>query len=71
MQTQNQILTILNKMQKDLTEVKKKIEDLEPVYGSDAWWDWSDKRAMDDIKAGRYTTVRSKKELVKFMDSLK
>ena len=67
----NQILNILSQIQKDLADVKKKIEDLEPIYGSDAWWKWSDKKAMDDIKAGRYTTVRSKKELSKFMGSLK
>ena len=67
----NQIINILSQIQKDLADVKKKIEDLEPMYGSDAWWKWSDKKAMDDIKAGRYTTVGSKKELVKFMGSLK
>ena len=71
MQTQNQILTILNKIQKDLAEVKRKVDDLEPVYGSDAWWKWSDKRAMDDIRKGCYTTIRSKKELSEYMDSLK
>lgn len=71
MQTQNQILTVLNKIQKDLADVKKKIEDLEPVYGSDAWWKWSDERALKDIKEGRYTTVHSKEELIKHLDSLK
>jgi len=67
----NQILNILSQIQRDLADVKKKVEDLEPVYGSDAWWKWSDKKAMEDIKVGRYTTVRSKKELSKFMGSLK
>jgi len=67
----NQILNILSQIQKDLADVKKKIEDLEPIYGSDAWWKWSDKKAMEDIKTGRYTTVGSKKELSKFMGSLK
>ena len=67
----NQIINILSQIQKDLADVKKKIDDLEPMYGSDAWWKWSDRKAMDDIKAGRYTAVRSKEELVKFTDSLK
>lgn len=55
----NQILNILSQIQRDLADVKKKVEDLEPAYGSDAWWKWSDKKAVEDIKAGRYTTVRS------------
>lgn len=67
----DQVLTILNQIQKDLADIKRKVNDLEPVYGSDAWWDWSDKRADEDIKAGRYTTVRSKKELSQFLNSLK
>lgn len=67
----DQVLTILNQIQKDLADIKKKVNDLEPVYGSDAWWEWSDKQAVEDIKAGHYTTIRSKKELSKFLNSLK
>lgn len=67
----DQVLTILNQIQKELADIKRKVEDLEPVYGSDAWWKWSDEMALKDIKNGHYTAIRSKGELTKFLDSLK
>ncbi len=38
-----------------------------PKYGSDAWWEESDRKAMEDIKNGRYTSITNKKELKKFL----
>ena len=70
MQMQNQILTILNKIQKDLADVKRKLEDLEPVYGSDAWWKWSDVEALKEIRQGKGTVIRNRKELDKFFKSI-
>ena len=46
-------------------------EEGEPEYGTDAWWEWSDAKAMEDIKHGRYTTLKTKDELQTFLDSLK
>lgn len=66
----DQVLTILNQIQKDLADVKRKIEDLEPVYGSDAWWKWSDAKALEEIKEGKGTVIKNKKELDKFFKSL-
>ena len=45
-------------------------EEGEPEYGTDAWWEWSDAQAMDDIKHGRHTTIRNKEELKAFFDNL-
>lgn len=45
-------------------------EEGEPEYGTDAWWEWSDKRAMEDIQAGRTVRIASKKELKEFFDKL-
>ncbi|OGG03246.1 hypothetical protein A2W14_07020 [Candidatus Gottesmanbacteria bacterium RBG_16_37_8] len=67
----NQIITILTKIRKDLTEVKKKLEDLEPVYGSNIWWDWSDHRAIKDYQEGNYKKVSSKNKLKKLLQSFK
>lgn len=66
----NQILTILSQIQKDLADIKRRVEDLEPVYGSRAWWLWSDAQALKDIKEGKGTVIRDKKELDKFFKSL-
>ena len=46
-------------------------EEGEPEYGTDAWWEWSDAQALEDIKEGRYTTVKTKEELQTFLDRLK
>ena len=42
----------------------------EPEYGTDAWWAWADQKGMEDVKAGRHTTIRNKKELKAFFDHL-
>jgi hypothetical protein len=42
----------------------------EPEYGTDAWWEWADQQGMEDVKAGRHTTIRNKKELKEFFDNL-
>ncbi len=46
-------------------------EEGEPEYGTAAWWEWSDTKAMEDIKHGRYTTLKTEEELQTFLDSLK
>jgi hypothetical protein len=67
----SQVISILTQIQKDLTEVKKKLENLEPAYGSEAWWKWSNSRAAKDYKEGRYKEISSKKELNSLLKTLK
>jgi len=69
--TIDEILVRLDLLTKEVKAIKAKLIEEEPPYGSDEWWEWSDKKAMEDIKAGRYTTVHDKKELQQFLDSLK
>lgn len=66
----DKILSILDALKVEIKELKSKTQK-EPPYGSDEWWEWSDKKAMEDIKAGRYKTFKSVKELTKHLDSLK
>ncbi|MBI3289822.1 hypothetical protein HYZ78_00315 [Candidatus Microgenomates bacterium] len=68
--TTKEILTILRYLKKEINLLREKF-DAEPPYGSDAWWEWSDKKAEEDIRTGRYTKVSNKKELQKYLDSLK
>jgi hypothetical protein len=46
-------------------------EALEPLYGSDIWWKWSDEKALNDIKNGRYVGFKTPEELQRHLDSLK
>ena len=46
-------------------------EEIEPDYGSDAWWEKEIHEGLDDIKHGRYVTLKTPDELQQFLDSLK
>ena len=65
------ILSRLDSLSKDIRAIKTRLISDEPEYGSDAWWEWSDKKALEDVEAGRYTEITSKKELHAFLDELK
>lgn len=69
--TFEEILSRLDQLTEEVFAIKVKLFDKEPPYGSDEWWEWSDRKAMEDIKAGRVTTIRNKKELQQFFNSLK
>lgn len=66
-----EILFRLDELTKEVRAIKTKLFQGEPPYGSEAWWEWSDKKALDEIKQGKYTELRNKKELNAFLDSLK
>lgn len=67
--TISQIISRLDQLTRDVKTIKSKII-TKPTYGSDEWWEWSDKKAIEDIKRGRTVTIKSKKELNEFFDSL-
>lgn len=65
------ILSRLDKLARDMEVIKERLLQEEPEYGSDAWWEWSDKKALEDIRAGKYTEISTVKELQIHLDSLK
>ena len=69
--TIEEILVHLNTLTKEVKEIKAKLFEKEPPYGSDEWWKWSDKRALAEIKAGKGTKIHNKKELNAFFKNLK
>lgn len=64
------ILAKLDLLAEQMTTMNEKLQG-SPSYGSDAWWEWSEKKACEDIRSGRYTTLQSKKELQEYLSSLK
>ena len=68
--TAKSILSELRELKQQVIRLSEKLE-AAPPYGSPEWWKWSEKRSDEDIKAGRYTTLRNKKELQEFLHSLK
>lgn len=69
--TLDKILRTLIDLKKEVAKLTEKIEQVEPVYGSDEWWAWSDKKAMEDIKAGRGVSFNNIDDMQKYLDSLK
>ena len=43
--------------------------EIEPPYGSDEWWKWSDAKATEDIKNGRVKKFKSVDEAIKWLNS--
>lgn len=68
--TINTIQARLDELTKEVKAIKARLFEEEPPYGSDAWWKWSDKKAQEDIKAGKGTKIANKKELDAFFKRL-
>ena len=50
--------------------IDKVLAVLPPKYGSDAWWEKSDREAVKQLKAGKGTTIHNKNELDAFFRKL-
>ncbi len=69
--TIEEILTRLDKLTREIKAIKTKLFEEEPPYGSDEWWENEINEGLRDIKNGKYTELRSRKELQTFLKSLK
>lgn len=67
--TFQEIVSKLDQLNKEVQAIKNKLFEGEPAYGSNEWWEWSDKRAQADIKAGRVVTFDSVGEAIKWLNS--
>ena len=67
--TFQEILSRLDKLTRDVHAIKARLFENEPPYGSDEWWEWSDKKALEDIKAGRVVKFDSAKDAIKWLKS--
>lgn len=69
--TINEIFSRLDELTKAVKKISAKLFEKEPPYGSDEWWEWSDEKALKEIKAGKGTKIRNKKELDAFFKNLR
>ncbi|OGD98816.1 hypothetical protein A3A49_00690 [Candidatus Curtissbacteria bacterium RIFCSPLOWO2_01_FULL_38_11b] len=44
-------------------------QEVEPPYGSDEWWKWSEKKADEDIKRGNVVKFDSVEDAIKWLNS--
>lgn len=64
-----EILANLNILTKEIKEIKARLFEKEPPYGSNEWWEWSDKEALKEIKAGKGIKFNSAEEAIKWLNS--
>ncbi len=69
--TIDEIFSRLDELTKTVKKISARLLNEEPPYGSDAWWEWSNKEAIEEIKAGKGTKIHNKKELNAFFKNLK
>lgn len=68
--TIEEVVQRLNDLTKEVKAIKAKLFREEPPYGSNEWWEWSNKKALKSIKGGKGTVIRNKKELDEFFANL-
>lgn len=66
----DKILKVLGELKQDVISLREKFESIEPLYGSQEWWERSDKQALKSIKEGKGIVIRNKKEIDKFFKNL-
>lgn len=67
--TIDEILARLDRLTREVKTIKTRLFEEEPPYGSDEWWEWSDKKALKEIRAGKGIKFNTAKEAIKWLNS--
>lgn len=67
--TIDEIFSRLDELTKVVKKISVKLLNEEPAYGSNEWWEWSDKKALDEIRAGKGIKFNTAKEAIKWLNS--
>lgn len=62
------LLERLSRLEKTVSQLLEKVG--EPPYGSDEWWDWSDKTALKEAEKGEYYELKSKEDIKDFFKNI-
>lgn len=68
-ETFEKLISRLDDLTREVKSIKAKLFDKEPPYGSKEWWEWSDKKAIEEIKAGKGVNFDSVEEAIKWLNS--
>lgn len=66
--TIEEILVRLDRLAKEVKAIKARLFEEEPPYGSDEWWEWSERKADEDIKKGKLMRFNSAEEAIKWLN---
>jgi len=67
--TIEEIFARLDSLAKELKAIKTKLFEKEPLYGSDEWWEWSERKADEDMGKNRLVRFDSINDAVKWLNS--
>ena len=67
--TINEIFTRLDELTSAVKKISLRLLAEEPPYGSDEWWDKSDKKAMEEIKAGKGIKFNTVQDAIRWLNS--
>lgn len=67
--TLKEIISRLDQLSKEVKLIRYTLSQAKPPYGSEAWWKWSDAKALEDIKKGRTKSFKSAEEATKWLNS--
>jgi len=67
--TIDEIISRLDNLTREIKTIKMKLFEEEPLYGSEEWWEWSERKADEDIREDRLIRFDSVKKAVKWLNS--
>lgn len=68
--TAEDFYTEIVSLEKTLAKLKEKLLKMMPVkYGSDAWWEKSDKKSFEEYEQGKYKSFQNVKVLMRELNS--
>ena len=67
--TINDIFTRLDELTNAVKKISLRLFEDEPLYGSDEWWKRSDKKAIEEIKAGKGVKFNTVQDAIKWLNS--
>lgn len=68
-ETFEKLVSRLDELTREVKIIKIRLFDKEPLYGSKEWWEWSEKKADEDIRAGRVVKFSSAEEAITWLNS--
>lgn len=64
------LVITLRELKEEVARLREKVE-LEPPYGSHEWWEWSNAKALQEVRGGKGTVLHNKEEIKEFFNSLR
>ena len=65
----DEIVARLERLEKLVEKLSEQLQS-SLLYGSDKWWEWSDKESLKEVKRGEFVLFDSPEEMEEYLNSL-